>query len=164
MLDWSPQESSLQASWVPPHAEKAPSTVSYVALPPWAAQKLNGAAGYGTDEASFEQGAANLLVHGHDPYGANLLPTLAQFSTPTKYMTYTMTGGPRLQSLIDAVRYCERRGIPGDFAECGVWRGGSVMAIIYKGSTATWLAASSVTRGAIGSCRIIGRCIGLLKF
>jgi len=45
-------------------------------------------------------------------------------------LPYTMTGVPRLQALIDAVRYCERRGIPGAFAECGVWRGGSVLAMI----------------------------------
>jgi O-methyltransferase len=44
---------------------------------------------------------------------------------------YTMTSIPRLCSLIEAVRYCARRGVPGDFAECGVWRGGSVMAMIY---------------------------------
>ena len=43
---------------------------------------------------------------------------------------FTMTGTPRLQSLIDSVRYCVARGIPGAFAECGVWRGGSVMAMI----------------------------------
>ena len=43
---------------------------------------------------------------------------------------YSMTGPSRLQALIDAVRYCERRGIPGAFAECGVWRGGSVLAMI----------------------------------
>jgi O-methyltransferase len=42
----------------------------------------------------------------------------------------TMTGVPRLQALVDAVRYCERRGIAGAFAECGVWRGGSVLAMI----------------------------------
>lgn len=42
----------------------------------------------------------------------------------------TMTGVPRLQALIDAVRDCERRGIEGAFAECGVWRGGSVLAMI----------------------------------
>lgn len=41
-----------------------------------------------------------------------------------------MTGVTRLQSLIDAVRYCERRGLPGAFAECGVWLGGSVLAMI----------------------------------
>lgn len=43
---------------------------------------------------------------------------------------YTMTGVPRLQALIDGVRYCVRRDIPGAFAECGVWRGGSVLAMI----------------------------------
>jgi O-methyltransferase len=43
---------------------------------------------------------------------------------------YTMTSVARIQAVIDAVRYCEARGIPGDFAECGVWRGGSVLAMI----------------------------------
>ncbi|MGH8529179.1 MAG: TylF/MycF/NovP-related O-methyltransferase [Nevskiales bacterium] len=43
---------------------------------------------------------------------------------------YTMTGVMRIQGLIDAVRYCTRRNIPGAFAECGVWRGGSVLAMI----------------------------------
>lgn len=43
---------------------------------------------------------------------------------------YTMTGVPRLQALIDAVRYCARRGVPGAFVECGVWRGGSVIAML----------------------------------
>ncbi len=42
----------------------------------------------------------------------------------------TMTGVPRLQALIDAVRYCEASGIAGAFAECGVWRGGSVLAMV----------------------------------
>jgi hypothetical protein len=45
-------------------------------------------------------------------------------------LPYTMTGVPRLQALIDAVRYVERRGVPGAFVECGVWRGGSVLAMI----------------------------------
>jgi O-methyltransferase len=43
---------------------------------------------------------------------------------------YTMTGPSRVVALVDAVRYCVRRGIEGDLAECGVWRGGSVLAII----------------------------------
>jgi len=42
----------------------------------------------------------------------------------------TMTTWPRLAALVDAVRHCERRGIEGAFAECGVWRGGSVLAMI----------------------------------
>jgi hypothetical protein len=41
-----------------------------------------------------------------------------------------MTGVARLAALVDAVRHCVRREIPGDFAECGVWRGGSVLAMI----------------------------------
>jgi O-methyltransferase len=42
----------------------------------------------------------------------------------------TMTGVPRLLALVDSVRYCVRREIPGAFAECGVWLGGSVMAML----------------------------------
>jgi O-methyltransferase len=45
-------------------------------------------------------------------------------------LPYTMTGPARLQALVDAVRYCVARGVPGGFAECGVWRGGSVLAMI----------------------------------
>jgi hypothetical protein len=45
-------------------------------------------------------------------------------------LPYTMTGVPRLQALVDAVRYCVRREVPGAFAECGVWRGGSVLAML----------------------------------
>jgi hypothetical protein len=41
-----------------------------------------------------------------------------------------MTGPARLQATIEAVGYCVRRDIPGAFAECGVWRGGSVLAMI----------------------------------
>jgi O-methyltransferase len=43
---------------------------------------------------------------------------------------FTMTSEERLQALIDAVRYCEQRGVAGAFAECGVWRGGSVLTMI----------------------------------
>jgi hypothetical protein len=43
---------------------------------------------------------------------------------------YTMTGAARLQALVDAVRYCARGNVPGAFVECGVWRGGSVLAML----------------------------------
>ena len=42
---------------------------------------------------------------------------------------FTMTSAERLWSLIGAVRYVTDAGLPGDFVECGVWRGGSVMAM-----------------------------------
>ena len=41
---------------------------------------------------------------------------------------FTMTSLERQITLIDAVRYLVRRGVPGSFVECGVWRGGSSMA------------------------------------
>ena len=44
---------------------------------------------------------------------------------------FTMTSRERLWALISAVRYLERLGIEGDFVECGVWRGGSVMAMTH---------------------------------
>jgi O-methyltransferase len=47
-----------------------------------------------------------------------------------RVISRTMTGVPRVQALIDAVRYCVRREVPGAFAECGVWLGGSVLAML----------------------------------
>jgi hypothetical protein len=43
---------------------------------------------------------------------------------------YTLTGPERVAALVEAVRYVVRTGIPGDFVECGVWRGGSVLAML----------------------------------
>jgi len=43
---------------------------------------------------------------------------------------YTITSEQRLQALIDAVRYCVARGVPGAFSECGTWLGGSVLAMV----------------------------------
>jgi O-methyltransferase len=45
---------------------------------------------------------------------------------------FTMTSSERVWSLLQAVRYVAQHGIPGDFVECGVWRGGSVMAMARK--------------------------------
>ena len=35
----------------------------------------------------------------------------------------SITSQPRILSVIDSVRYCVKAGVPGGFAECGVWRG-----------------------------------------
>jgi len=43
---------------------------------------------------------------------------------------HTLTTGVQMLALIDAVRYCVARRLEGAFAECGVWRGGSVLAMI----------------------------------
>ncbi len=41
---------------------------------------------------------------------------------------YTMTSDLRIAALCDAVRYVVTNRIPGDIVECGVWKGGSMMA------------------------------------
>ena len=41
---------------------------------------------------------------------------------------YTLTPPPRVMALCEAVRYLDRAGIEGPIVECGVWRGGSMMA------------------------------------
>ena len=41
---------------------------------------------------------------------------------------FTMTSEARVLALVDAVRYLSRYRIPGAIVECGVWRGGSMMA------------------------------------
>lgn len=43
---------------------------------------------------------------------------------------FTMTSPQRLNALIEAIRYLEIHHIPGAIVECGVWRGGSMMAAI----------------------------------
>jgi uncharacterized membrane protein len=48
--------------------------------------------GYGTDEGAFLQGAASLLIHGHDPYGPSLQSAFHTYHV-TAPLTYTMTGG-----------------------------------------------------------------------
>lgn len=45
---------------------------------------------------------------------------------------YTMTSPERMAALLDAVDYIVKRQLPGAFAECGVWRGGSVLAMVLK--------------------------------
>ena len=43
---------------------------------------------------------------------------------------YTMTSVERQFALIQTVRYVVRANIPGSIVECGVWRGGSMMALV----------------------------------
>lgn len=42
---------------------------------------------------------------------------------------YTMTSAERIEALVNAVRYIVANQVPGDIVECGVWRGGSSMAV-----------------------------------
>ncbi len=42
---------------------------------------------------------------------------------------FTMTSDARVAALDRSVEHCVSRGVPGAFVECGVWKGGSVMAM-----------------------------------
>ena len=48
-----------------------------------------------------------------------------------KCRPYTMTSLPRMYALYQATKYVVENKIPGDFVECGVWKGGSVMMIAH---------------------------------
>lgn len=47
-----------------------------------------------------------------------------------KCKPYTMTTKERMFALYESVKYVVQAGIPGDFVECGVWKGGSVMVML----------------------------------
>src|SRR5690606_14659798 len=49
-----------------------------------------------------------------------------------KSLPFTMTGKDRLISLIRAIDYLVDAKISGDMIECGVWKGGSMMAVAYQ--------------------------------
>ena len=61
-------------------------------LAAWSVSQLYFSPAYGTDEAAFEQYAAQLLLHGHDPYIHSMLPALTEFRVPIQYATYTLSG------------------------------------------------------------------------
>lgn len=42
---------------------------------------------------------------------------------------YTMTSAERVAALVEAVRYLASANVEGSIVECGVWRGGSIMAV-----------------------------------
>lgn len=48
-----------------------------------------------------------------------------------KCRKYTMTSKESMYALYKSVEYIIKNNIPGDFVECGVWRGGSAMLIAY---------------------------------
>src|SRR5262245_31770269 len=83
-----------------------------------------------------KQPVKRLLRHlGYDvvPIGAaRRLPT--EFSAEDEDLwnevtPYTMTSPEAVYSLVGAVRYVVSSAVPGAIVECGVWRGGSMLAV-----------------------------------
>lgn len=55
---------------------------------------------------------------------------IADLQIVVEVFAFTMTSVERLIALVSSVDYINSNEIPGAFAECGVWKGGSVMAMI----------------------------------
>ena len=51
---------------------------------------------YGTDSAAFDQYAAQLLIHGQNPYTSSMAPALSLFHVPSFFQTYRLDGIPVL--------------------------------------------------------------------
>jgi hypothetical protein len=58
----------------------------------------------------------------------NMPVTRQEFDIIQRVRPFTMTSDARLLAVLDATRYLVRNRILGDFVECGVWKGGSMMA------------------------------------
>jgi hypothetical protein len=76
-----------------PRVDAVALVLGLLLLAGWALSNIYAQPGYGTDEAAFEQYGASLLLHGHDPYGANLTAALTQYRVPVQYATYLLGGG-----------------------------------------------------------------------
>jgi O-methyltransferase len=67
------------------------------------------------------------------PEVVSLPPDIASDETFVAFFNqvkaFTMTSPERLYSLYQSVHYIVKNNIPGDFVECGVWKGGSCMMI-----------------------------------
>ncbi|NJN67993.1 MAG: macrocin O-methyltransferase [Chloroflexaceae bacterium] len=73
----------------------------------------------GFDVVRYQEPAASPFPPDFEPRDIEILRAVAP---------YTMTSPERLFALVQAVRYVVQGDIPGALVECGVWRGGSVMA------------------------------------
>jgi O-methyltransferase len=70
--------------------------------------------------------------------------TLEEWEIFNTVKPYTMTSIERVKALLDAINYVSGNNISGDLVECGVWKGGSIMAALLqlkklKEKRAVWL-------------------------
>ena len=77
----------------------------------------------------FIQSSVNLLGYEIVVHDKILKKELGEIYEKSK--DYTMTSKERIYSLSKAVEHIVKANILGDFVECGVWKGGSAMAIAY---------------------------------
>jgi O-methyltransferase len=86
----------------------------------------------GPDTHIQEVAPTNIRTELLDAYKGNHLYsdfTDKEIEIINKVRKFTLTSPERIVSLINSVKYIVENKIPGDFVECGVWRGGSMMVI-----------------------------------
>ncbi len=68
--------------------------LTIAAFAAWSVLQVLQAPGYGTDEIAFDQYAAQLLVHGVDPYTRSMAPAFALFHVQPDGYTFRLNGAP----------------------------------------------------------------------
>ncbi|PSR32796.1 MAG: hypothetical protein C7B44_15105 [Sulfobacillus thermosulfidooxidans] len=84
------QTSSRKAQWV----FGLTLVLTLIALGIWSYTQVLTIPAYGTDEMAFDQYAAQLWVHGIDPYGRSLAAAFARYQVSPNGYTWTLTGAP----------------------------------------------------------------------
>lgn len=74
-------------------------------------------------------GLTNRHIVNHEPCPALQCTQHGDEDTVQFVQPYTMTSPERIHALCSAIRYVEQARIEGAVVECGVWRGGSMMAV-----------------------------------
>jgi O-methyltransferase len=72
-------------------------------------------------------GFGNRPNQANEFYSADIPASLIEIYNKIK--PYTMTSAERVFALCEAVKYIHDKNIEGDIVECGVWKGGSMMAV-----------------------------------
>jgi O-methyltransferase len=72
-------------------------------------------------------GLAITRIRADEYYLPDISPAFVE--TFKKVRPYTMTSPERIFSLCEAIKYVHDKNIEGDIVECGVWKGGSMMAV-----------------------------------
>ncbi len=92
LLVWHGQspEESQSYRWI----LAATLTLTVVALAVWSYTQIITAPAYGTDELAFDQYAAQLVIHGINPYGRSLGAAFHLFQVSPNGYTWTLAGTP----------------------------------------------------------------------
>jgi uncharacterized membrane protein len=71
----------------------------------WCWVQIRVAPAYGTDEAAFDQYAAQLLIHGRNPYTASMAPSFSLFHVSPDGYTFRLNGSPVTQLSYPALSF-----------------------------------------------------------